>query len=269
MDSCNQLILARIQGDSRVSMKASVQINKLTIQLCLKDLCILITMLALFWSLALWQINRALDKSQQQTLLESKISASAIPLSSLQNPIASKHQKTKVTFTGRYIDQSILIENTLYQGRQGYEVFTPFELSEGGAWLLISRGWHQDQSVSLPDQQLVQLTAEINAAPGNGFFLPPVVSKEQWPLTLHHFHLDTIKALYDRPIMNVVFRLQRSQVGSLQAHWPVVNVKNSHHFSYALQWFAFSIIALMIYIMRHSNALELLQATPYNRNNNN
>lgn len=243
-------------------LKATAQLNRLVITWRSKELCLLIIVVAACWSLALWQLSRAGDKHQEALLLAAKKQAAAVALDSLSHPADARHQWKKVYVSGRYIDQSILIENTFYQGQRGYEVITPFELSSGEGLLLVSRGWHIDSKPHLPVEQFEttqQLIGEISLPPANAFFLQPVVSDRQWPIALHHFQLSTISALYDRPLLDFVLRLQPAQPGALVAHWGVVTQKSTNHIAYAMQWFAFSIIALMIYLIRNSNAKELLQ----------
>ncbi len=247
--------------------KTTFQCRRLIIRLKATELLVLIIALAVFWSLAFWQLNRSSEKQLEQLKLAEKMQAAPVSLLSLEYPAQPHHQWKKVFVTGRYIDQSILIENAYFRGQRGYEVFTPFKLSSGGPLLLVSRGWHIGGKIPLTteltnnDQQLIGV---VNLPLSNAFFLEPTVADKRWPVTMHHFQLDTIKTLYNMPLMDVVLRLQSSQPGLLKAHWSNIVPKTTNHIAYALQWFVFSLIALVTYIIRNSNAIELLQQPTIN-----
>jgi cytochrome oxidase assembly protein ShyY1 len=239
-----------------------VKLKRLTIRVCFKDLFVLVVLISLFWSLAFWQLSRATEQHQLQLSLIAKSKAQPVALLSLDSPASLEHQSKKVVLTGRYIDKPLLIQNACFKGQRGYEVFIPFELTAGGPWVLVGRGWHIDGNSPLPSSMTeteLELIAEINVPPSNAFFLEPEITEVVWPFTLHHFQLKVIRTLYDAELSNFVLRLEPKQPGALDAHWAIVGPKGTNHVAYALQWFAFSIIALLIYIIRNSNAIDLIQ----------
>ena len=91
--------------------KATVQFNRLTITLCARQLGVVIMLVSLFCALAFWQFSRASEQRQQQAILSAKQQAAPVNFLSLDNPSSPEHHRKKVSVTGRYINQTILIEN--------------------------------------------------------------------------------------------------------------------------------------------------------------
>ena len=136
-------------------------------------------------------------------------------------------------------DKLVFIVNKFFQGRLGYEVITPFQLSSNGQIALVSRGWIPgsfDRS-RLPEITPVtgsrQLVAEVYIPLGKSFFLAEKFKEKTWPIRLHHFNMDWFDELFENPLFPYVVRLEKANPGVLERYWPAIKLKPESSTSYA------------------------------------
>ncbi len=259
-----------MKGDMKADMKESANsfcVGKLRMglfqmDLQLKSLGVLLVALILLIGLGFWQLQRAEEKRDWNSAQILKEQQAAQPLVSVMSDAESSQ---RVSFQGEYLSAfNLMIANQRFNGQPGYEVITPVRTGHG--IVLVSRGWQA--SLLNPEndkllQNLLTITGTIFIAPDNSFFLPPKVDHLTWPMTLHHFDLRTVLDIYaevlEEKVQPFIVRLDAGNIGVLERHWPVKRLDPSVNTSYAWQWFAMALVALLIYIGFNSNAIQLLQ----------
>jgi surfeit locus 1 family protein len=142
------------------------------------------------------------------------------------------------------------------QGRPGYRVLTPLQL-EGGAWVLVDRGWIAPGATraQLPDVNVDgsarSLIGRLDNAPQPGIRMgDETQTGEGWPRVLHYPTHAQLERVLERPLAQRIVVLAADQPdGYERASRPLVHVDPSRHIGYAVQWFAFALAAVVIYVL--------------------
>ena len=96
---------------------------------------------ALFTGLGVWQLNRAQEKEGLSSAFEAQRALAPLNLVTDRVDIAT-HQYRDATVRGAFAkDHQIYVDNVVFDGRPGYEVFTPLQLENGHGYVLVDRGW--------------------------------------------------------------------------------------------------------------------------------
>ena len=215
---------------------------------------ILLALLTIFISAGLWQLGRAGEKYD----LRAAFAAGSL-VENLNEPVinvdATEHRFRMIELTGRYDPQhQILLDSIVADGRNGYLVLTPF--NTGDQTVLVNRGWlaaNADRNV-LPDLDVDNesrtIIARINQLPRPGITLDaPTGETIDWPQRLLYPTRDQIVAALGTPVPDYQLLLRADQDDGYLRNWKAVEVGPTKHYGYAFQWFAFAMLALIIYVI--------------------
>ena len=177
-------------------------------------------------SLGNWQTRRAEEKRAAAAALES------------------------VSLTGTFLSKyTVLLDNKLHAGKAGYEVVTP--LQAGGGAVLVNRGW-----IEAPKTR--ERLPEIRTPPGavriGGWKvdrLPHVLEAGAGPAGPVRQNLDA--AAYARetglPLQPYVVLQREGPDDGLVRDWPPPDTGVQTHESYALQWYSFAVLAVILAVV--------------------
>ena len=221
-----------------------------------------ITLLAvtLFTSLGLWQFDRA----EHKQLIENKYQARLQSDYKLFKPVNnwSEIEYQKVELRGHYlVDKTLLLDNQLENGRAGYHVITPFKLIEGGL-VLIDRGW---VAVGESRQVLPEIApvANVNSVrgiitlPGDDIYrLGEVSIGEHWPQLIPFVDINALQSTFAHDLLPILVWLGAEQEGAYIRDWQPVWLKPEKSRAYAWQWFAFAMIALLLFLILNLRKLD-------------
>jgi len=213
---------------------------------------LLLTMLAslLFVRLGYWQWGRGEQRAQQwqQFTLQQ-----TLPPRELGGQLPTGLVRyTRVQVSGRYDgEHQILLDNISHQGKPGYEVLTPLQLSGGGT-LLVDRGWlpfegFRDRlpDVTLASDAAVQVTGRLDQLPqpgiASGRVTPPATGP--WPRLSSFPTLAELSTLLARPLAAEVLLLDAEAGEGYLRQWQPPGVAPDRNYSYAVQWWAFAALA--------------------------
>ena len=230
-------------------------------------LCVLI-LFPILIGLGFWQLDRAEQKRQIQSDFDAKRLAIPVPLGSLSLDNIKTLNQLKVSLDGRYNnDKSILVSNQVFNGRPGYEIITAFVMDASDSIVLVGRGWIPTRygSKQLPTIKPVtgtqQLVGAIYVPSSKSFFLPQKFDEPPtWPLHLHHFDINSISPLFNKPVLPFVVRLDQNNSGVFERHWKITRLNATNSTSYALQWFGMALILVVITIIKSTNILEIIRS---------
>jgi surfeit locus 1 family protein len=213
----------------------------------------MVFLLPLFCGLGIWQLERAEQKRQLASASEAR---RKLPSTSLTREVveSDEWEFRKIIADGRFIaDKTVLIENRKYLSQSGFHVITPLRLEQSGRVVLINRGWIPRERLAkaspLPTPSgLVRVNGETRR------LQPPALELEfidrsdeglpRWPyLTLEHFA--RWSGLETLPF--VVLQSADDDSGFVRA-WPQPQFSDTLHIGYAIQWFAFALISLLIWL---------------------
>jgi len=158
-------------------------------------------------------------------------------------------QSQSVSVTGTFLPRySVLLDNKLRHGKAGYEVVTPLRLAGSDLHVLVNRGWVQ----APPTRDVLP---EVRTPPGevriDGIAierLPRLLNldknekgKVRQSLELHAFSAETGLRLEPR----IIEQLSTTD-DALLREWPRPDAGVEKHESYALQWYSFAALAVVM-----------------------
>jgi surfeit locus 1 family protein len=220
----------------------------------------------LFLALGLWQLDRAKQKRALAASLEMRRKLPPLQLSG-QIPDVAQLEFRKVIAEGRLLDErTILIENRKHLGSGGFHVITPLRTATGEI-VLVNRGWiaaqGRDQAPAIPAAEtngVISGEVRVPQPPALQLQLEDVQAQQppRWPfLTLEHY-----AAWSGLAILPFVILQDHDADSGFIRQWPEPRVNDAMHIGYAVQWFAFALIALLIWLFlslrRRPAATEVL-----------
>jgi surfeit locus 1 family protein len=149
------------------------------------------------------------------------------------------------TFLTKY---TVLLDNKLRAGKAGYEVITPLKPAAAGDAILVNRGWIEAprRREQLPEIRAPQ--GEIRIAGWKADRLPHALEAGRSAAGPVRQNLDA--AAYSREIgiaLQPFFILEREgPQDGLARDWPRPDAGVQTHESYALQWYSFAALAVVL-----------------------
>jgi len=224
---------------------------------------ILLPGLALFVSAGLWQLGRAEEK---RVLIETFAAGDQVPLSRLPQ---SRDEAGQLLFrrfstSGRYIsDRQILLDNMVSDGVVGFQVLTPL-LLDSGRVVLINRGWVAGETdrqslpqVGVPDFER-DVTGRLAFLPEPGLRIAQAADSsvtEDWPRRMTWPEIDDLAAVLELNQPGALYAYQllldKDQPNGYRRDWQPETMGPETHLGYAIQWFSFAALALIIYTLLH------------------
>lgn len=220
---------------------------------------VLATVLActLFSVLGRWQWQRGEYRSAQWQAFEQ---TDVAPQDVTAAGIASLPRFARVRLRGTFDpDHQFLLDNITLDGRTGYYVVTPLRL-EDGAIVLVNRGFVPGTGYRerLPDVAIADpgtprvLAGRIGALPVAGIAagrVPPPADGP-WPRQAAFPTLEDLAAvLPERPLPALVLLDDDADGAGLVRHWQPPGLEPARHYSYAVQWWAFAVLAVVLFIV--------------------
>lgn len=216
----------------------------------LKLTLLVIAILPILIVLGFWQLSRYEQKLVLEQAYESRSALDPITLSQAQ--LHEDPLYLPVMVSGRFdMDRYFLLDNQVYQGEAGYELFMPF-LTEKGEWLLINRGWIAggDREV-LPevftDPGHLGLTGLAYKPLGKTFLLAEDIWDDDWPKRIQALSQIKMSEAIENTTADFFLILNPGQSGAEQVRPVVVNLKSEKHLGYSFQWFSMALVLLVLY----------------------
>jgi surfeit locus 1 family protein len=221
--------------------------------------------LAAFVSLGNWQLGRAQEK---QALADSFAAGSRDTVDATGLGFADLPRYQQVRLRGSYdAARQILLDNMPSStGRPGYRVLTPLERADGRGWVLVDRGWVPlgPTRAELPDVAVAggerEVTGVLDGLPVPGLRVGPatVPGASGWPrVMLFPTEADVESALATDVETRIVLLDPAAPDGFERAWRPSLGFGPERHLGYAIQWFAFAVVAVVMLI-----ALNLRRVLP-------
>lgn len=215
-------------------------------------------MMVLFVRLGFWQLDRHAQKREYNTLLAERWRQEPFDLNQQALPDdLSALEYRRVTASG-YFDYAnqLVLKSQVYRDAPGIVLVTPFVFADGRA-ILVARGWAPGE-YSAPQRwpeleepagaPMIGLIRPSQAPPNGDASTPPATPQTEW----YRIDIPAIQA-------QVPYRLapawiqQLPEEGRPLDRLPVreepLTLDEGNHLSYAVQWFAFAVIAGFGYIM--------------------
>jgi surfeit locus 1 family protein len=207
-------------------------------------------------SLGSWQLGRAAQKEaidaglRRQAALP-RLSAADLKVAEGNSNVHTLNHRT-VLLHGRWLaDATVYLDNRQLAGRPGFYVMTPLQLESTSAVVLVQRGWmprdFMDRTHILPyttESGPLTLIGRIALSPAK---LLEVGAQDKGSirqnLDLQDFAQETGLALSRWMVVQT-----DPDSGGLSRQWPVVSAGVEKHYGYAFQWFALSVLIMVLYV---------------------
>ena len=226
----------------------------------LSHLLVLLLVVAMI-GLGFWQLSRLQEKKDRNALIESRQEQPVAPVEevvSASDPtsVGEDVRFREVTATGVYDEEAeVLVRNRTFDGAPGSWVLTPLVLDDGTA-VVVNRGWVPvtgEQTISpvaRPPTGEVVVEGSLQASQSRGAFGPTDPSGEVLD-TLSRVDLERYQEQVDEDLYPAWIQLatQEPAQGAQPTPVPLPELDEGPHLGYAVQWFTFTLIALIGYPM--------------------
>lgn len=189
--------------------------------------------------LGVWQLDRLRQRRERNAVL---LAARALPPVALAGAVSLDSVRDRRVYArGRYdYGQERFWRPRSYEGVPGVDLVTPLRLPDGSA-VLVDRGWvpspdayHVDQAAYREGDSAAVLGVAMQAPRTRGD-VDPAALRDSVPYAVLPF------VLQELPPSTA---LERSLPPGL-ARWPMPELSDGPHLSYAIQWFSFALISVV------------------------
>jgi len=208
---------------------------------------------ALFIRLGVWQWHKGIQRQEEW----SRFARGADELIALEHrAVGDVPLYQRVSVTG-WLDgaRQFLLDNRTYRGRAGYEVLTPLWRAQAPV-LLIDRGWvpFSGTRARLPDISFeaaapVTLSGRIAQLPSPGLASGRAApdGRAAWPKLTSYPSVAELSAALGTPLAaRIVLLDPQAPLGYLR-DWQPPGMAPLRHLSYAIQWWCFASLALIVW----------------------
>jgi surfeit locus 1 family protein len=208
---------------------------------------------ALFTRLGFWQWQRA----QEKTALQARFDAGSAAITDL-GPRASDAlaRYTQVRLQGAYdVQHQFLLDNISHHAMPGYEVLTPLNLQDGRT-VMVNRGWvpltrsrSQLPEVGFDPGSVRTITGRLDQLPVVGIALGHQApdTGAQWPKLTSFPTMSDLSSALQRPLEARQLLLDPAESFGFVREWQLAGFAPGRHLSYAVQWWGFAALALVLY----------------------
>jgi surfeit locus 1 family protein len=212
---------------------------------------------ALTFSLGLWQVGRAAEKTALQNAKQAQADQLVLDGRSLGTALDAAPQRQalihrRMTLKGQWLpEHTVFLDNRQMNAKPGFFALTPLKLENTGAVVLVQRGWAQrsfTDRAALPVLQTPEGGVEVQ-----GHLAP-------WPSRLYDFggtetgpirqnlDLTVYRQATGLPVLEVTLLQSGAASEGLLREWPVVASGVEKHHGYAFQWFGLSGLIALLYV---------------------
>jgi surfeit locus 1 family protein len=206
---------------------------------------------ALTVALGLWQTRRAAEKDALQAELERRGAEPPLELPA-RLIAADDYALRRVVARGEYADRfTILLDNRVHRGRAGFHVLSPLRITGGNVHVLVNRGWigaGRTRAVlpETPTPAGEQTVAGLATVP-TGRVYELAADGGEGPVW-QNLLLDRYRAWSKLELQPIVIQQTNDARDGLVREWERPDAGADRHRAYALQWFSFAGLAVVLYV---------------------
>lgn len=225
-------------------------------------MCLYFMGLVLLLGLGSWQLVRGLEKSKIENSIE--LNGSQVFEIPPLNQEWEKLNYQQVEITGNWLSgTNYLLDNRVFKGSVGYEVFSLFLPIRSQNPILVNRGWVSKSklaavlNIELEKEQTV-ISGQIYF-PSSGFTLgPSYTDSTQSPMVIQYLDFEAIGNLLEREVERFVVVTDPGST-ILKKIWKPYVINAIKHFGYAFQWWGLAIVFIVFGVIwkRQSRKLEM------------
>jgi surfeit locus 1 family protein len=224
---------------------------------------------AAFVSLGYWQLGRAREK---QALFDAFTQGSQHTVDAAGLGFDGLARYQHVRLRGAYdTTRQLLLDNMpSASGRPGFRVLTPFLRADGLGWVLVDRGWVPLGATreELPDVSVGtgerQVSGVLDVLPIPGMRMGPAAAPgpATWPRVLLFPTEADVESALGVDVESRIVLLDAAAPDGFERKWrPALGFGPERHLGYAIQWFAFALVAVVIFVAVNLRRMDAEQGT--------
>jgi surfeit locus 1 family protein len=197
-----------------------------------------------FVMLGNWQSRRGAEKRELAAALERSLASPAIELPAQTENLVHKHVAARGHFLA---ERTVLLDNKLRRGRPGYEVVAPLRIGTSPWHVLVDRGWvaapatrEQLPEVRTPAGDVRVAGIALERIP-HAFSAGPSSGRVRQNLDAAQYAAET-----GLQFLPIVIEQHSDLDDGLLREWPRADFGVEKHESYALQWYSFAALAVVL-----------------------
>lgn len=210
------------------------------------------------YSLGLWQLSRAKYKDNLQQKIVERQNKPAVNYNQIPYE-EDERLYLPIKIRGKYDSKHIvLLDNRIVEGVVGYDVYTPFTMSNGTA-VLVNRGFipqgksRQDLPHIATPEVDIDIQGILEKPPSKGVILAENLHTSiSWPMVMQYIDIEEIETKLSIDLMDMIVRLDSNEAGGLIYNQPVVNLNSSKNYGYAFQWFAMMTAVFSLFLVMNT-----------------
>lgn len=226
----------------------SFKIQNLTLSL------LAIVLIIFFTFLGYWQLSRAEEKNILIKSYAERTKSSALNIGDIREK--SDYRFFTLTVQGEFDnDHTFLLDNKTYEGKIGYEVYTPFKATGLNQPILIDRGFipigknRRELPFISSINGMTTVTGMLNFPPAYVSFGKLTDTEGSFPMRVEYIQLNELASeLGIDAFFPYVLNLSANHPAAFAVKWQVVSMNPEKHTGYAIQWFAFALTLLIIFV---------------------
>ena len=205
---------------------------------------------SLLMGLAVWQLQRAADKTKLLQRLAQLEQAGSISAEQIHSLTPDAADGLNVTAKAHWLAPMVwLVDNQIVKGRIGYDVVVPVQVDAATNVLLVNLGWvaapadrAQLPSVDVPKSFDIDGILRTHS---RGIRLGQNLEDDgRWPMRIQQLDFDELRSYLKQPLYaGVIYQLQNSPY---VVHYQSVVMPPERHRAYALQWFLLVLAVLVV-----------------------
>lgn len=218
---------------------------------------LVLTVVAALVSLGFWQVDRLGQVRATNQRLEERLAAPVLDFAEIADAgpdAAAELEYRQVEVTGTFVtSDEVLLRSRANRERNGFHVVTPLQTAPGQA-VVINRGWVPIELDTPGGSEFTPPEGEVTVRgvlrrtvdqPGFGAKDPPTGRLER----MFHADVSRIGQQTGDALFAMIIDLEEPQpaAGGLPIPLERPSFEEGSHLSYAFQWFAFALIALVTY----------------------
>lgn len=216
---------------------------------------------AAFCALGAWQIDRAAQKRQLFAAFADAANAPALDFAQARAAGADSQRYPHLRVSGHFVaDRGYWLDEQFNGDRVGVHAIAVFAIDGQSEWLLVDRGWvawsHAAgvaPAAPAPPAGEIVLTGLYAPFPGGGLRLGgnALPGQAAWPKLTLFLDARAMAADLGRAVQPRMLLLDPEPGNAFVRDWKPQVFPPERHIGYAVTWFGFAIVALIIFIVVH------------------
>ena len=208
---------------------------------------------SLFIKLGFWQLSRAHQKEKLLQSFTKRGGKSPLTFKEMNSIKDLRFYRAKLT--GQFDNlHTLLLDNKIFNGKVGYEVYTPFKAEGIETPILVDRGFIPlgKSRSELPGISSIigriEVSGMLNFPPTYVAFGKMNESQLSSPWRIEFINLPLLSQALHEPLFPYTLTLTPNHPAAFAIEWQIVTMGPERHRGYAIQWFAFALTLVVLFV---------------------